>query len=135
MELIIDTTVLIDLWRCNKRPQRLSDLKEKAGKASLVMPWITEAEFTRGAVHLGLKRSQIELFYKDFVKCGLSAEAIWRYAQVWTDLARLGKVSDYPDLWVAVSALERGCPVITRNVRHFDKIPELAVVGYDLSQG
>jgi predicted nucleic acid-binding protein len=49
--LIADTTVLIDVWRFRNKRQRIQDLVEKAGHYSLVVPWIVQAEFTRGALH------------------------------------------------------------------------------------
>jgi predicted nucleic acid-binding protein len=132
VEVIVDTTVLIDLWRCNKRPERLGDLKEKTRGLSLIVPWIVEAEFSRGALHMGLKREQIESFYMDFMRAELSAAALWQYAELWGKLAQAGKITDYPDLWVAVSALERDCGLVTRNAKHFRNIPELEVIGYRL---
>jgi hypothetical protein len=42
MELIADTTVLIDIWRFRRAPVRLADLVKKSQGASLVVPWFTE---------------------------------------------------------------------------------------------
>jgi hypothetical protein len=53
MELIADTTVLIDLWRFRDKPSRIADLAQKAGAASLIVPWITQAEFSRRALFNG----------------------------------------------------------------------------------
>jgi predicted nucleic acid-binding protein len=33
-----------------------------------------------------------------------------------------------PDTLVAGTCLERGCPILTRNVRHFARVPGLAVL-------
>lgn len=50
MEIVADTTVLIDLWRYQKTPDRLSDLTRNAGDAAILIPWITQVEFSRGAM-------------------------------------------------------------------------------------
>jgi predicted nucleic acid-binding protein len=39
---------------------------------------------------------------------------------------------DYPDLWIAVAALLRGTPVITRNRKRFEMVPGLEVVSYKI---
>ena len=36
---------------------------QKAGEASLVVPWITQAEFSRGALFRGLKNEDLAAFY------------------------------------------------------------------------
>ena len=58
MDLIADTTVLIDVWRFRNKRQRIQDLVEKAGQYSLVVPWIVQAEFTRGALHQSISREE-----------------------------------------------------------------------------
>ena len=50
MEVIADTTVLIDFWRYRKTPRRLGDLTRKLSEAAILVPWITQAEFSRGAL-------------------------------------------------------------------------------------
>jgi predicted nucleic acid-binding protein len=45
-------------------------------------------------------------------------------------MAGKSKVPDYPDLWIAASAMARGIPVLTRNAKHFTQIPGLEVVAY-----
>jgi predicted nucleic acid-binding protein len=42
-------------------------------------------------------------------------------------IARL-RTRDYPDVLIAATALSHGLGVATRNVKHFDDIPGLAVV-------
>jgi predicted nucleic acid-binding protein len=35
-----------------------------------------------------------------------------------------------PDLWIAAWALQHAAPLVTRNVTHFDNIPELRLISY-----
>jgi len=133
MELIADTTVLIDLWRFRKQRARISDLVEKVGDSSLVVPWITQAEFSRGAAFKGVPLPDLETFYEGFLHQMLDQQTIDTYCLLWAEMARSGKAPDYPDLWIAASAISRGVALITRNPNHFKRIPRLDVLSYQLS--
>ncbi len=132
MELIADTTVLIDIWRFRRTPQRLTDLVEKTQGASLVIPWITEAEFSRGALFKGVERDVLEAFYRGFLRMPLDQRTIDRYCDLWVKMAKKGKASDYPDLWIAASASAMDAPVLTRNPDHFRCVSGLSVTAYSL---
>jgi len=132
MELIADTTVLIDIWRFRRTPQRLADLVKKTRGASLVIPWITEAEFSRGALFKGVERDALEAFYRGFLRMPLDQRTIDRYCDLWVKMAKKGKASDYPDLWIAASAVAMDAPVLTRNAAHFSAVPGLSVAAYAL---
>lgn len=133
MELIADTTVLIDLWRFREKSDRLSDLVQKAGVASLVVPWITQAEFSRGALYKGIRLEELSAFYSSFLLLALDQKTMDCYCDLWGRTARLGKAPDYPDLWIAACACARNIPVITRNPKHFIGIPSLQVISYELN--
>jgi predicted nucleic acid-binding protein len=132
MELIADTTVLIDLWRFREKADRLSDLVQRVGSASLVVPWITQAEFSRGALYKGISLEELSAFYASFLLLALDQKTMDCYCDLWGRMARKGKAPDYPDLWIAASACARNIPLITRNPKHFAGIPELQVIGYEL---
>ena len=66
MEVVADTTVLIDLWRYRKTPRSLGDLRKKVGEAAIIVPWITQAEFSRGALFQGVSLEALGEFYKTF---------------------------------------------------------------------
>lgn len=132
MELIADTTVLIDLWRFSTKPNRLDDLVKKVGGASLIVPWITQAEFSRGALFKGVPRDDLGRFYQGFLLLALDQSTMDRYCDLWCRMARVGKAPDYPDLWIAACATARSIPLMTRNPKHFEAIPDLEVVSYEL---
>ena len=130
MELIADTTVLIDLWRFREKPSRISDLIEKVGGASLIVPWITQAEFSRGALYKDVSMNTLASFYSSFLLLALDQRTMDRYCELWVEMARRGKAPDYPDLWIAAAACARNTPLITRNPKHFNGVPGLEVIGY-----
>ena len=132
MELIADTTVLIDLWRFRDKPSRIADLVQKVGEGSLIVPWITQAEFSRGALFKGVTLPSLASFYSSFLLLALDQKTMDRYCELWVEMARRGKAPDYPDLWIAAAACARNTPLITRNPKHFDGMPGLEVIGYTL---
>lgn len=132
MELIADTTVLIDLWRFRKTPRRIFDLREKVGQAAILVPWITETEFSRGALFKDVSLELLAEFYQRFHLVPLDQRAMDTYCRLWVEMARMGCAPDYPDLWIAACAVSRKSPVLTRNPKHFTKVPGLEVVGYSI---
>jgi len=133
MALVADTTVLIDLWRYRKKPARLKDLEAKVGKDSMAVPWITEAEFSRGAHHQNSSWEDLENFLGAFSRIALDRATMRTYCELWSQMARAGHASSYPDLWIGASAVTVQAPVLTRNRRHFEKIPGLKVISYELA--
>lgn len=133
MEVIADTTVLIDLWRYRKTPRRLADLTAKVGEAAILVPWITQAEFSRGAMFKDVSLELLAEFYRSFHLLPLNQECIDTYCRLWVVMARAGHAPDYPDLWIAACAVSAKIPVLTRNPSHFANVPELELIGYSIA--
>ena len=132
MEIVTDTTVLIDTWRYWKSPKRLKDLEDKTRNTSILVPWITQAQFSRGALFKGIQLEEIKEFYKSYVVSELKQNDIDTYCHLWVEQARKGKRVDYPDLWIAASAISRGNPLVTRNAQHFKNIDNLELISYTI---
>lgn len=133
MEVIADTTVLIDLWRYRKTPRRLADLTGKVGEAAILVPWITQAEFSRGALFKDVSLEALTEFYASFHLLPLDQATMDTYCRLWVVMARADRALDYPDLWIAACAVARKVPVLTRNLKHFCDVPELDVIGYEIA--
>ena len=133
MEIVADTTVLIDLWRYRKTPRRLADLTKKVGDAAIMVPWITQAEFSRGAMFHGVSAEALAEFYKSFHLVPLDDSTMDSYCRLWVRMAREGRAIDYPDLWIAACAAAREVAVLTRNPKHFTNVPEFHVIGYSIT--
>jgi predicted nucleic acid-binding protein len=130
MEVIADTTVLIDLWRYRKTPRRLTDLTAKVGNAAILIPWITQAEFSRGALFKDVSDAALAEFYASFHLLPFDRAIIDVYCRLWVTMARAGRAPDYPDLWTGACAVAANIPLLTRNPKHFADIPELEIVSY-----
>jgi predicted nucleic acid-binding protein len=133
MEVIADTTVLIDLWRYCKTPRRLADLTGKVGEAAILVPWITQAEFSRGALFKDVSLEALAEFYASFQLLPMDQATMDTYCRLWVVMARASRTPDYPDLWIAACAVARKSPVLTRNLKHFCDVPELDVIGYEIA--
>ena len=133
MEIIADTTVLIDLWRYRKTPRRLADLRAKVGEAAILVPWITQAEFSRGALFKEVSSGALAEFYAAFHLIPFEQTVIDHYCRLWAVMARAGRAPDYPDLWIAACAAAAKIPVLTRNPNHFADIPDLKVISYRIA--
>lgn len=132
MEVIADTTVLIDIWRYGKTPRRLDDLTGKLNDAAMLVPWITQAEFSRGALFKDVSLETLAEFYKSFHLVPLDQAAMDAYCRLWVEMARAGHAIDYPDLWIAACAVAKEIPILTRNPKHFANVPDLKVIGYEI---
>ena len=132
MEVIADTTVLIDFWRYRKTPRRLRDLTHKLSEAAILVPWITQAEFSRGALFKNVSLETLGQFYKSFHLVPFDQAVMDAYCRLWVEMAHAGQAADYPDLWIAASAVTRQIPILTRNPKHFANVPELDVIAYEI---
>jgi tRNA(fMet)-specific endonuclease VapC len=54
----------------------------------------------------------------------------WLVGQIEGQEAAKGNMLPFNDLMIAAAALEQGYAVLTGNVRHFQKIPDLVVVPF-----
>ena len=90
MEVMADTTVLIDIWRYGKTPRRLGDLTSKLKEAAILVPWITQAEFSRGALFKCVSLETLAEFYKSFHLVPLDQATMNAYCQLWAEMARAG---------------------------------------------
>ena len=54
------------------------------------------------------------------------------HAALWADLAAHGQMIGGHDLWIAATALSHDMPVVTGNVREFERVPGLRVLSVAL---
>jgi predicted nucleic acid-binding protein len=57
-------------------------------------------------------------------------EVCWQYGRLFRFLKQNGLLIDTNDLWIAATAVVQDTAVVTRNHRHFRRIPELRVLTY-----
>ena len=130
MECVIDTTVLIDLWRNQRRPVVWLHIERAVGGRDIRLPWMAEAEFLRGAIYKRFDPEVVRAFLAPFDPLPILRGHVRRVAETAADLQRRGLEIGVADLWIAAAALEHGVPVVTRNSDHFNRVAGLQVLGY-----
>ena len=76
------------------------------------------------------ERSRWDEFVSPFEVIPCTPEVSWRYGRLYRYLSENGLLIDANDLWIAATALAFQMPLVTRNERHFARVPELDVLGY-----
>ncbi|HMP71844.1 MAG TPA: type II toxin-antitoxin system VapC family toxin [Kiritimatiellia bacterium] len=130
MDFLVDATLLIDLWREQRNPGPATRFALEHHDQTAAMPWMVMGEFLRGAYVAGVPREKFQEFLDAYILVWPSLETVDRYARLYADMKTSGRVIGPNDLWIAASALEHNLPLVTRNGRDFDGIPDLVVWRY-----
>lgn len=128
--LILETTFVIDLER--------ETLARAPGPATAVLDAHPEDSFgitltTAGELAAGLAsgdRENWERLLRRFRLFVPDAATAWRYGQIHAYLKRNGIQIGANDLWIAATALTHGAPLVTRDVSHYARVPDLEVLEY-----
>jgi predicted nucleic acid-binding protein len=130
--MILDTSFLIDLMNRDAAAVSRAKTLERAGE-DLRVPAPSLFELWRG-VHLAAKTTQeaqkVTAILRGFPIAPLDAAAATRAGEVDADLIKQGAQIDPEDAMIAGIALELRQPLLTRNVRHFSRVPRLQVESY-----
>jgi predicted nucleic acid-binding protein len=128
--LILETTFLIDLEREAARGAEgpAHGLLERHPRHRLFITPTVAGELAAGS-SLG-ERARWEAFVAPFHVLALDREVCWRYGAAFRYLQANGLLIGANDLWIASAGLAYQVPVVSRNVRHFERVPGLRVVSY-----
>jgi len=125
MEILADTTLLIDLQRGDPGAR---DLLRKNGSAEFLISIITVGELVPGFLRLG--EAALSIFLQPFPILQTTEKTAWLYGENFAKLKSSGRLIGSNDLWIAALALERKLPIATRNVNHFQQVAGLEVLTY-----
>ncbi len=128
--LILETSFLVDLEReliaDAPGPAQLFLQAHRAQK--LHITFTIAGELAAGARMS--ERATWERLVSPFEVIPCTPEVSWRYGRLYRYLRDNGLLIDANDLWISATALAFEMPVVTRNKRHFARVPELNVMGY-----
>jgi len=126
--LILDTTAVIDLLK--NRKDIKEKLKELEGK-NVVFTTTTITNFEMWAGPMDLKEEQeLNEFFKTIRIYPLTEKDAEIAGKVHKVLRKEGQEIGSEDCMIAGIAIAKQEPVLTRNKKHFERIPELVVYSY-----
>jgi tRNA(fMet)-specific endonuclease VapC len=128
---LLDTNICIYIAR--ERPATVARQFARAAPGSLGISSITWGELCFGAsksndparVH-----SLLEQFARDVEVLPLAAEAGRHYGRIRAALEAVGTPIGNNDLWIAAHALALGVPLVSNNVREFERVPGLRLLNW-----
>lgn len=124
----LDTDIIIDFLRKDKIVLgKIIELKKLNNRISTTT--INAFELFKGLPDLSeqSKYDSAEIFLNNvhIFKFTLSSSKI--AANIFNDLMAKGQVIELPDIMIASIALENNESILTRNIRHFERIPGLRI--------
>ena len=130
---ILDTDLIISYFR--KVPDAISMInKLKENKTVLKTTVITVGELYKGA-YLSTKVEENKQKIKEFLRnvkiLNLKTRDITEYARISVTLSKKGEMIGYFDELIGSMTLARNETLITRNVRHYEKIPNLSFINWE----
>ena len=75
-------------------------------------------------------RARWEEFLGPFHILPFTADVSWEYGRAYRFLRENGLLIGTNDLWIAATGLAYRVPVVTRNVEHYRRVPDLEVLAY-----
>ncbi len=131
MRFFIDTSIFIDCLRKNIVPSSRQFLESLGNEHTGFISSITVAELSVGA-HLAQRKNALEktlqlLEITEIID--LDTKIAIEAGEIYASLVKKGKTVELTDCLIAATALSVGLNrVVTRNIKHFERIPEIVAV-------
>lgn len=127
--IILETTFLIDFERerLAGRGATMDFLKAHAEERLYITDTIA-GELACGSSLSA--RVRWEGFIRPFGILEWTSAVNWHYGEIYRYLKMRGQMIGTNDIWIAATALEYECPLVTANTDHFRRVPNLVVLGY-----
>lgn len=126
--VVVDTDVVSFLFKEDTRAQAYR--RHLQGK-TLALSFMTVAELYQWAYirNWGTHNlARLEERLRAYVVAPYDSELCKKWAMICVERQRLGKPISVQDAWIAATALQCGCPLITHNGADFADIPGLMVI-------
>lgn len=132
----LDTTILIDMAGKNSplKQQALAKVESLVRKGQMLVT----TRFNVAELYVGIARSNdprreekaIHALLADFEILEFTDAAARVFGSTTGLLQKIGKPAGDMDVLIAATAMVHGHPLVTRNPKHFQHIPDLLIEGY-----
>jgi len=129
VDRLLDANFLISRWRDGEKSSAAKWLRANSDLV-VGLPWIVKAEFLRGAAVAGHQRREVRELLDRFPVAWPDDGTLDLYAVQFAKLRAVNALPGPHDLWITVSALQVGIPLVTRNNVQFAKIDGLQLESY-----
>jgi tRNA(fMet)-specific endonuclease VapC len=128
IQYLVDTDILID-YTLRREPstQLLSDLLED-GVATSILSYGELLEGILGRQSLQEHEEAVTSILEIVTLINLSEEIVRMFAEVRSGLRRTGRLIGDIDTLIGATAVIHDLTLLTRNVRHFERIPHLRIL-------
>ena len=117
--ILIDTDILIEYFK--KR-----EIEKLVGNSISI---ITLIEFLRGAKN---PKAVKEILEEIFYVINLDNDIIIKYVEIYQELKRRGDILPDSDLLIASTSIAKNLPLLTKNVKHFERLIKFGLKLYKL---
>jgi tRNA(fMet)-specific endonuclease VapC len=128
-DLILETTFLIDLERELRKGGGPAHRFLDGHRAQRLFVTFTVAGELAAGTSLA-ERAHWEEFLSPFRVLPCTMDVCWEHGRAYRYLQQNGLLIGGNDLWIAATAVAHALPVVTRNVRHYRRVPGLSVAEY-----
>jgi len=130
--IVVDTDVFIYI---NKRHSWAERFIPYLQDRLPVLCFVTVGELYRIALRNNWGPERVkgleENIRRNYVVAPFTADITRRWAEVSVHCQRAGRKIPENDAWIAATALEQDCPLLTNNRRHFENVPGLVLLPDD----
>jgi tRNA(fMet)-specific endonuclease VapC len=128
--VVVDTDVPIDTVQGGLEPAA-TRVAELVRSGALALSTVTLYELLQGSRTEVAVLEQVHAMVASATIFDLTQDAAEMAASVNRYLARRGERIGDPDTLIAGICLDAGLPILTRNARHFERVPGLEVLGLE----
>ena len=128
--VVVDTDVLIDAGQAGPGPAA-TWVAELTRSGELAVSVITVYELLQGSRTSVARLERAHAFLSSATVLELTQDAAELAAAVNRHLEGRGDRIGAPDTLIAGTCLDAGLPILTRNARHFERVPGLEVLGLE----
>lgn len=127
MKYLLDTNICI--YIINQKPIEVIQRFRQESVGDIAISSITASELAYGVEKTGSQRNKeaLSLFLAPLTIAPFDEHCIWHYGQLRTQLEKQGQPIGALDQLIAAHALMLNIPLVTNNVREFERVEGLRV--------